>query len=539
MKRILFIILTFTLSIYAQSIQFNTPRFLYRTNDSTAKFTDNFTNLRLGNGQFRWFNSQLQFSNDLTNWYAIPQSLPTGGGWTLGLNKIYQTTSGTPIHIRTNAGDTTGTALVNIYGNLSIVPSSSTSSVLTTRSLQSTAPLGSELVTNGTFDSDAGWTWGAGWIYDDTNKEADHTTGETDPLRQSVNVTNGTTYQISFQIKNRTTGSITIDINGVFVVNFGPENNFSSNSTFNRTFTANTTGSVLLSITPTSDFDGSIDNVSIKAITGVSQPNLSLIDDVNNIFAELRGNRSLSNIALGIDALRRNTTGYSNSAIGGGALYSNTTGHSNSAIGVSALYSNTTGYFNSAIGGGALYSNTTGHSNSAIGVSALYSNTTGHFNSAIGINALYSNTTGHNNSALGRGALYSNTTGYNNSVVGAIAGGSLTIGSDNVFVGYYSGFSGLQKVDAQNSIAIGANTYTTSNNQVVIGSGTTTHGLGKIPALTSNGLDINGTTIRLQFRTITSPTATGNVGEMCYDANYIYICVATNTWKRIPIPSSW
>ena len=505
MKRILFIILTFTLSIHSQSIQFNTPRFLYRINDNTAKFTDNFTNLRLGNGQFRWFNNQLQFSNNLVDWYAIPQSLPTGGGWTLGLNKIYQTTSGTPIHIRTNAGDTTGTALVNIYGNLSIVPSSSTSSVLTTRSLQSTAPLGSELVTNGTFDSDAGWTWGAGWIYDDTNKEADHTTGETDPLRQSVNVTNGTTYQISFQIKNRTTGSITIDIGGVFVVNFGPENNFSSNSTFNRSFTANTTGNVSLSITPTSDFDGSIDNVSIKAITGVSQPNLSLVDDVNNIFAELRGNRSLSNIALGVDALRRNTTGYSNSAIGGGALYSNTTGHSNSAI----------------------------------GVSALYSNTTGHFNSAIGINALYSNTTGHNNSALGRGALYSNTTGYNNSVVGAIAGGSLTIGSDNVFVGYYSGFSGLQKVDAQNSIAIGANTYTTSNNQVVIGSGTTTHGLGKIPALTSNGLDINGTTIRLQFRTITSPTATGNVGEMCYDANYIYICVATNTWKRIPIPSSW
>ena len=504
MKRILFIILTFTLSIHSQSIQFNTPRFLYRINDNTAKFTDNFTNLRLGNGQFRWFNNQLQFSNNLVDWYAIPQSLPTGG-WTLGLNKIYQTTSGTPIHIRTNAGDTTGTALVNIYGNLSIVPSSSTSSVLTTRSLQSTAPLGSELVTNGTFDSDAGWTWGTGWIYDDTNKEADHTTGETDPLRQSVNVTNGTTYQISFQIKNRTAGSITIDINGVFVVNFGSENNFSSNSTFNRTFTANATGDVSLSITPTSDFDGSIDNVSIKAITGVSQSNISFVDDANSVFAEIRGKLSLSNVALGINALRANTTGSVNNAFGRDALYSNTTGFYNSAFATSALYFNTTGFYNSAFG----------------------------------INSLYSNTTGVNNSACGVNSLYSNTTGFNNIGIGVGAGFSLTTGNNNVFVGYNAGYSGSQKVDAQNSIAIGANTYTTSNNQVVIGSGTTTHGLGKIPALTSNGLDINGTTIRLQFRTITSPTATGNVGEMCYDANYIYICVATNTWKRIPIPSNW
>jgi len=29
--------------------------------------------------------------------------------------------------------------------------------------------------------------------------------------------------------------------------------------------------------------------------------------------------------------------------------------------------------------------------------------------------------------------------------------------------------------------------------------------------------------------------ATGNAGQICWDANYIYVCVATNTWKRAAV----
>lgn len=35
-----------------------------------------------------------------------------------------------------------------------------------------------------------------------------------------------------------------------------------------------------------------------------------------------------------------------------------------------------------------------------------------------------------------------------------------------------------------------------------------------------------------------SATATGNSGEIRYDANYIYICFATNQWKRSPL-TTW
>ena len=41
-----------------------------------------------------------------------------------------------------------------------------------------------------------------------------------------------------------------------------------------------------------------------------------------------------------------------------------------------------------------------------------------------------------------------------------------------------------------------------------------------------------------QARTITNSTDTGTTGEICWDNDYIYVCVATNTWKRAGL-SSW
>jgi len=52
-------------------------------------------------------------------------------------------------------------------------------------------------------------------------------------------------------------------------------------------------------------------------------------------------------------------------------------------------------------------------------------------------------------------------------------------------------------------------------------------------------LDVNADTMRLRTaRTPASAGATGAVGEICWDANYIYVCTATNTWKRAAI-STW
>jgi hypothetical protein len=35
-----------------------------------------------------------------------------------------------------------------------------------------------------------------------------------------------------------------------------------------------------------------------------------------------------------------------------------------------------------------------------------------------------------------------------------------------------------------------------------------------------------------------SSGAAGTAGQIAYDADYFYVCVATNSWKRVPI-SDW
>lgn len=52
-------------------------------------------------------------------------------------------------------------------------------------------------------------------------------------------------------------------------------------------------------------------------------------------------------------------------------------------------------------------------------------------------------------------------------------------------------------------------------------------------------LDVNSDILRLRTaKTPASATAAGNAGDICWDADYIYVCVATNTWKRTAI-ASW
>jgi hypothetical protein len=52
-------------------------------------------------------------------------------------------------------------------------------------------------------------------------------------------------------------------------------------------------------------------------------------------------------------------------------------------------------------------------------------------------------------------------------------------------------------------------------------------------------LQVNGDRIRVgTAKTPASATATGTTGEIAWDANYIYVCTATNTWKRTAI-STW
>ena len=56
---------------------------------------------------------------------------------------------------------------------------------------------------------------------------------------------------------------------------------------------------------------------------------------------------------------------------------------------------------------------------------------------------------------------------------------------------------------------------------------------------TASGIKVSGTNINLSTsNTPASATATGTAGDIRWDADYIYVCVAANTWKRSAI-STW
>jgi len=63
--------------------------------------------------------------------------------------------------------------------------------------------------------------------------------------------------------------------------------------------------------------------------------------------------------------------------------------------------------------------------------------------------------------------------------------------------------------------------------------------ISKDGKITAKDLDIDGDNIRIRdARTPSSAIDTGNAGDIVWDSGYIYICVATNTWKRAQL-SSW
>ena len=58
-----------------------------------------------------------------------------------------------------------------------------------------------------------------------------------------------------------------------------------------------------------------------------------------------------------------------------------------------------------------------------------------------------------------------------------------------------------------------------------------------VGTFTSAGdLVLTGDTVRLPTeRTITNANDPGTKGDICWDSSYIYVCVATDTWKRVGI----
>jgi hypothetical protein len=129
------------------------------------------------------------------------------------------------------------------------------------------------------------------------------------------------------------------------------------------------------------------------------------------------------------------------------------------------------------------------------------------------------------NTIVGRGAYQLSYQGENNTMVGYQAGHSPTNATLNrsVFVGYQAG---------QNE--------TNSDRLYISNTNTATpliFGVFDNTGSTGGRLKINGN-LEIKTKTPASASDTGVVGEIAWDADYIYICTATNTWKRVGI-TTW
>jgi hypothetical protein len=366
-----------------------------------------------------------------------------------------------------------------------------------------------EFLTTATWTS-TGWTGNntTGWVNGASNVS---------PLSYPTAAVSATKYQIAYTVV-RSAGSFTLAFGGQSVAGITATGAFGP--------TATTTGNLV--ITPTATFVGSI-IVSIKSLTAVSTPVISLKDSTNTVRFEARVNTATGNTFLGLNSGRYNTTGGSNTASGVSALQNNTTGTSNTASGVNALLSNTTGYNNTASGVSALLSNTTGYQNTASGVSALFYNTTGYYNTAVGVSALFSNTTGTQNTASGVSALFSNTTGTQNTASGVSAGRyiadgatALTITNNSTYVGYntraLANNNTNETVIGYNAIGIGSNTTTIGNSSTLATKVFGVQASGQVAPTIASATTIAPTTSivfvsgNISIATITPPTGIATTG---------------------------
>lgn len=450
-----------------------------------------------------------------------------------------------------------GVGTATPVGKVDIVATSATETLLRVKTAQSLGVLGDDIVTNGTFESNASWTWGTGWSYNSTLKRAEHTPGNTAALSQSITTTDATVYQISFS-PGISAGSIQITIGSITLYN-ETSSLFTSTASYTKSFLGNATGSVTLSIVPSSDFDGSFDSLSIKPVIASSQASTNYLDENGTAFASIRGNAvgGYASLAFGVSALRFNTTGYRNLAVGESLVF-NCTGHSNVGIGRAALYYNTSGCVNTAIGGSALQNNIFGNYNMAIGYGALLSCTSGTYNAAIGSDALGNLLNTNCNVAIGGAAGYyisgggSNATPIGSVYIGYNTRASADGNTNEIVIGYNAVGNG------SNSVTLGSSSITKTILQGNVGTGTsspaygfhvsgsTSATIGMAVTNTSTnsyayaGLKLENSSANSGWLFLNSTGATGYAGAgslNLYTGNAIPIGICTNNTLRVFIGS--
>lgn len=265
------------------------------------------------------------------------------------------------------------------------------------------------------------------------------------------------------------------------------------------------------------------------------------------------------NIGIGDNNLDQLTDGGRNVAIGQGVGGNITTGGSNVMLGWGNGGNITTGSENFLLGNFSGGTISTHKGNVAIGTTAFQLGR-GFYNIAIGDRALQcdSNASVGNNIAIGRSSMNSIASGSDANVgIGNQTLQNLGSNADgNIAIGYQTGANGVGNGAAYN-ILIGYRVeppISTGDNQLNIGNlihGTgltsnqtiSTGNIGIATDAPTSKMHLKGTAMeQLRIETSGGPTSnadtSGEIGDIAYDANYIYI-KTSNGWGRAALDFSF
>ena len=263
---------------------------------------------------------------------------------------------------------------------------------------------------NGELLSSSGWT-SEGWTGDFTTGFK-HTTGNTSVLSNTYSAWSGYIYVINIKISNRTAGSIDFKFGSIIRTSL----------TSSTIIADNPTTSSKLTITPTSDFNGTV-IVSIRTPSPYNAT-IGIVNSLGSGTGEIRASNNNYNSFFGYKAGRYNTGGV------------------NSFFGSDSGSSNIIGNYNSFFGAMSGLNNLEGNCNSYFGVESGKLNL------------------GSENSFFGYRSGYSTSAGY-----------ALSNATNSVFIGFYTRANANNET---NQIVIGHSAIGDGSNSVVLGNSSIT-----------------------------------------------------------------
>jgi hypothetical protein len=147
-------------------------------------------------------------------------------------------------------------------GDFDFTRNSSATRIAPTGFIQEVGAFGSELVTNGNFNNDSDWSKETGWTISG-GKASYNGSASNNAIYQTISVTSGKIYKLSFTVVNYVSGTL------IGNISTGATAGGTGNITANGDYSFNITASGQLCIfRSTSSFNGSIDNISVVEVVG-------------------------------------------------------------------------------------------------------------------------------------------------------------------------------------------------------------------------------------------------------------------------------